>query len=416
MPPRPGALAELEARGPFDWVAGYSLGAFLLLSDPAATERIAPSVALLAPIFSFAQEDGLGGRVHRAQLRMMIRRLRADPAAALADFHARAGLDIPPGDSSADTLPKICSGACSAWSGTGIRRRCRPDGRLGAGRRMRCWMPASLRELAPGIEVVPGATHHPLALLQTLRKMSAAGAGARKSSFDRAARTYLAHAQVQTAMAEWLAEWLPAERAGRALELGAGPGVFTRLLLPWSGKLVASDSSESMCAAGQAEVPGVAWAVMSAEAPEPGPWHWMFSSSMLQWIADPAAVFAGWRARAGRRRTHTGRTLRRGQPAGMGRPRRRRGALGLAPSRGSGAATCKAAGFCLVREESVVRTFIHPSARDFLRSVHRVGAAPERRMPPGQLRRLLCDYEARHRRGGGVVATWVFHRFEARLA
>ena len=52
-------------------------------------------------------------------------------------------------------------------------------------------------------------------------------------------------------MAEWLAQWLPADASGRALELGAGPGVFTRRLLPWGGTLTASDLVRSMCSAGR---------------------------------------------------------------------------------------------------------------------------------------------------------------------
>ena len=97
-------------------------------------------------------------------------------------------------------------------------------------------------------------------------------------------------------MAEWLAQWIPSDRSGRALELGAGPGLFTRHLLPWRGALTASDLSGSMCSAGRMSVPGVAWEEMPAEAPTGGPWDWIFSSSMLQWVADPREVFAAWHA------------------------------------------------------------------------------------------------------------------------
>ena len=78
---------RLQASGPFDWAVGYSLGALLLLADPAGTERaLRPGgeergrVALLAPIFSFA----CGAGRWRAdppgpQIQFMTRRMRRDP-------------------------------------------------------------------------------------------------------------------------------------------------------------------------------------------------------------------------------------------------------------------------------------------------------------------------------------------------
>src|SRR5208283_1000383 len=55
------------------------------------------------------------------------------------------------------------------------------------------------------------------------------------ASFGRASRTYGTRSGVQAAMAGWLSEWLPANRFGRVLEIGAGTGLFTRHLFPWDG-------------------------------------------------------------------------------------------------------------------------------------------------------------------------------------
>src|SRR2546430_2367378 len=115
------------------------------------------------------------------------------------------------------------------------------------------------------------------------------------TSFDRAARMYCAHAKVQSAMADWLAEWLPTERSGRAVGIGAGPGVVTKKLLPWKGRVLATDISPAMCAVGCEAVPQVNWRVMPAEAPNDGPWDWIFSNSMLQWVVDPEQVLVAWR-------------------------------------------------------------------------------------------------------------------------
>ncbi|MDE3084882.1 MAG: hypothetical protein KGJ37_06675, partial [Verrucomicrobiota bacterium] len=83
------ALERLHAAAPFDQIVGYSLGAHLLLTSSAPF----PHVALLAPFFAFSAEEKFGGRVARGQLRYLARWLRSDPAAALADFYFRSGLD-----------------------------------------------------------------------------------------------------------------------------------------------------------------------------------------------------------------------------------------------------------------------------------------------------------------------------------
>jgi len=212
-------------------------------------------------------------------------------------------------------------------------------------------------------------------------------------------------------LASWLAEWLPKRRAGRALEIGAGPGVFTRRLLPWTGTLFATDGSRAMCAAGRAALPAVPWRTMAAERPAAGPWDWIFSSSMLQWTEDPAAVLAAWRKRL----APGGRVL-----AGFfvaGSLEEWSALAGDAPLRWrtpeEWRALLKAAGFRVLRDGAERRVLHHASAAALLRSLHGTGAAPLRRLPPTKLRHLLNVYEKRHRSGEGVPASWQFYRFEA---
>ena len=234
------------------------------------------------------------------------------------------------------------------------------------------------------------------------------------ASFDRAAARYLAHAAVQKEMASWLAEWLPAKRTGRALEVGAGPGTFTGHLIPWDGPLTASDLSPAMCAVGRRRLPSVRWEVMAAEEPQGGPWDWIFSSSVLQWTPEPGRVFSAWRSRlAPGGRLLCGLFVAGSLPewralAGEGAPLAWRTA-------GEWRSQLEKAGFRVAREQTWSRAFTHPSARVFLRSVHGVGAAPDRVFSAGRLRRLLSDYERLHRVPGGIAATWNFHRFEAEL-
>jgi len=74
-------------------------------------------------------------------------------------------------------------------------------------------------------------------------------------SFDAAAKNYERHSQVQQTMADWLAEWIPCNRTGTALEIGAGTGLFTGKLLPWKGRLIASDAAPAMVSEGKRHHP-----------------------------------------------------------------------------------------------------------------------------------------------------------------
>jgi malonyl-CoA O-methyltransferase len=233
------------------------------------------------------------------------------------------------------------------------------------------------------------------------------------ASFSRAAHGYERHAQVQRELAGWLAEWLPRERVGCALELGAGPGVLTRHLAGWAGGVTATDLSPAMVAAGCAAAPWAEWRVAAADVPPAGPWDWIFSSAMLQWTDDPETTFAAWRAAL----APGGRVLGALFAAGS-LPEWRAVAGDDGPVRwrtpDEWRAALARAGLRVARDEAVERAFTHPSARSFLRSLHGVGAAPARRLGAGTLREMLRGYDARFAApDGGVQATWVFWRFEA---
>ncbi len=235
------------------------------------------------------------------------------------------------------------------------------------------------------------------------------------ATFNAAAARYRQHARVQQAMATWLAEWLPAQRQGRALEIGAGSGLFTERLVPWNGLLLATDLSPAMCAAGRSAVPAATWTIMSADALEGSGWNWMFSSSMVQWIARPEKVLARWRERLA-----PGGGILAGLYVADTLPEMRIATGREGPvhwrSVDDWRAVLACAGLQLVRDAVERRVFHYSSALELWRSLHAVGAAPGRRVPAGQLRRWLRDYDARFRSEAGVRATWTFYRFEASRA
>lgn len=233
-----------------------------------------------------------------------------------------------------------------------------------------------------------------------------------RASFDAAADDYGAHAQVQRDLARWVAEWLPANKTGRALEVGAGPGVFTQLLLPWPDRLQATDLSPAMCRRGATAFPEISWSTMTAEEPLPGPWDWIFSSGALQWISDPDRIFPAWRAvmsRGGRMLLgiFVADTLWEWTEVA--------GSSGPVPWRAAQEweAQMTAAGFRVIRSETSTRVYHYANARALLRSLHGVGAAPERRYSAVALRRFLAAYDRRFAGPNGVRATWSFFRCEA---
>ncbi len=165
IPAGPEAATRIQALPSCDWLVGYSLGAQVLLAAAARGMSLG-RVTLLAPIFAFPREEALGGRVARTQVRHLARWVRRDAPAALADFYARAGLDVPANLALPTATEELL------W-GLGCLENERIEPPPPAGWRLWCGTEDTLldaerlREIAPGTRRVPG-THHPAALLQAM--------------------------------------------------------------------------------------------------------------------------------------------------------------------------------------------------------------------------------------------------------
>ncbi|MEI6860889.1 MAG: hypothetical protein WCL04_01390, partial [Verrucomicrobiota bacterium] len=111
--------------------------------------------------------------VGRAQVKVLARWLRHAPVAALTDFYARAGLDVPAA-LGAELSPEIL-----AWGLARLETTALPPA-LPTGWRAWCGTDdplidaARLRMLVPEISIVPGATHHPAALLRAFADVTEA--------------------------------------------------------------------------------------------------------------------------------------------------------------------------------------------------------------------------------------------------
>lgn len=232
--------------------------------------------------------------------------------------------------------------------------------------------------------------------------------------FDRCAAQYERHAPVQRETASWLADWLPEKIEGPALELGAGTGLFTRHLAGRTRRLVASDIAPRMVQAGvAAALPQTEWMVGDAAAPPRGQgYRWVFSCSLVQWLADPAAAFRAWRDI----------TLPEGRlVAGWFV----HGTLGeffaacpeAAPFVWRDAdewiGLLAQAGWAVQRHDTKQFVRHHADSAAMLREVHNAGAVIPRRVGIARLRQALHHHNRDHRHPEGVRSTLRFLRVEA---
>lgn len=94
-----GAAIHANAPAATEIIAGYSTGAFLLLrefADYFLQANAAQPLRLFAPFADFRAESALGGRVVLTRLKLLLRRLRTAPLAAIADFYQQSGIALPP--------------------------------------------------------------------------------------------------------------------------------------------------------------------------------------------------------------------------------------------------------------------------------------------------------------------------------
>jgi hypothetical protein len=158
-------------KGNFDVLGGYSLGALWLMTHAKVLPKSVP-VILLAPIFSFASENGDGGRMMLAQLRLQRRRFRKEPTAAVNDFYRRSGLENDVAPASNFTTKQIAAldtelESLETWRAVAPP----PKDWLGfIGKNDPLLDAEKLREKWPALQIVPNAGHAPGPLLRAAAK------------------------------------------------------------------------------------------------------------------------------------------------------------------------------------------------------------------------------------------------------
>ena len=208
--------------------------------------------------------------------------------------------------------------------------------------------------------------------------------------FDRAAKSYDAHASVQKRAARQLASFLPPPpEVRRILEIGCGTGFFTRYLIAAypEAELFSTDISASMLAVCKESChgrrPSRHFAVMDGEAPDiEGPFDLIASNMTFQWFED----FEGSLTRLKRLLSARGRLLFSTLgPQSYLEWKKTLEKLGLPDGTLRGQPVAKPLA------EEVFRVH-HDHPMDFLKNLKRIGATASRqavRLTPSQLRMAL---------------------------
>ncbi|MEM8550568.1 MAG: methyltransferase [Verrucomicrobiota bacterium] len=231
--------------------------------------------------------------------------------------------------------------------------------------------------------------------------------------FNEQAETYAAQAHIQADLAAWTSEWLQ-EGSGRssALELGAGPGVFTEYLLDRFSQVHATDISPAMIKVGEAAYPAANWSLVDGWQPSVGRYDATVSASLMQWCPQPTEALRrqALTLKPGGRLLHgfyvdpTLTEFRSLAPGWLPLPWR---------SQSAWLAHVEAAGLRILRAGSLECRYDFSDARALLRFFQLTGAVSCRRASPGRLRRFMREYERRFATADGVSSTWQFFRIEA---
>ncbi len=240
--------------------------------------------------------------------------------------------------------------------------------------------------------------------------------------FSAAAETYDRHARPQLALAQAVVAMLPELYPEQILELGAGTGLLTRLLVERFPEVPidAVDLAEKMVSHGRekfARFAQVDWLVGDAQTFRgTDPYPLVASSAALHWVADLAATCdniyqclePGGTFALGMMLEGTLKELQeiRSAVAPAKNPSSR------LPSYETTTACLQSAGFRIERRAHGEERILYDDAEAFLRAIHEQGvtggkvssgSAPLNRAELGQ---LAADYQEAFATDGGVYATY----------
>ncbi len=237
-------------------------------------------------------------------------------------------------------------------------------------------------------------------------------------SFSKHVDSYERHAQLQRSMAERLATFLPPVLPEPILEIGCGTGLFTRHLLAHQAqKLILNDIAPAMTDTLKEHLrlpPGCEVMVGNAEKlhfPKVG---LIAGNAVFQWFQSPEKTLSHF-SKVFKPdglllfNTFGSRTLKEFRETGsLASPN-------MLMTAEDWAALMEKTGFTVLRQEIEERQMFFKNTRELLKNLQQIGAAPFQLMKPGELKKLIRNYDQQFQTPQGVYTHWELIYFSARL-
>lgn len=240
--------------------------------------------------------------------------------------------------------------------------------------------------------------------------------------FSAAAETYDRHARPQSALAQALVSALPEMYPEQILELGAGTGQLTRLLIEHFPEVPidAVDVAEKMVEHSRSKFskfPQANWIQADAQTHCPGDTYPLItSSSALHWVDDLPGTFKTIAGNLEQDGLFALGMMLNGTLSELQQLRRElipeKSATTTLPSFAETEDALHAAGFRIQRKIHREEQIIYGSAEEFFRAIHEQGvtgrrvAANSAPLTRGELSELVAEYQDRHATADGVCATY----------
>ncbi len=247
-------------------------------------------------------------------------------------------------------------------------------------------------------------------------------ANAQAPEFDRRAKSYSDHSQIQERLGDWTFQWVKPstndESLLKAIELGSGTGLFSRRLVEYFPQLLATDISPNMLEVLKQRLPQIqtspvdAWKAIHSE-PTPK-WDRIFASGLLQWSPDPIETLKNWsRAMSSDGKLVCG-LFAKPSLQELNSIEGFRSPIVWRSEQAWNEAFQKA-GFEIVRSQSKLVVQQYDSVKTFFRSLHRTGSVVKNLSSPKLLKKIISEYGRQNAADGIVRASWCLFRIEAKL-